>query len=141
MSERNPSPRDFAETAKALSRNPLGILGLFQVLTYGVAALVAIFATSFTPFQRNVLTAFLIGFPLLLLLVFVWLVTRHSGKLFAPSDFRKDETYLQAMQMQAAVVRAGKLSEPEPVQEQVQLAIASPEVKTLPADDGGGERG
>jgi tetratricopeptide (TPR) repeat protein len=127
----------FWEAAKAFSRNPLGIIGLFQLLVYAIAGLVAAVGTSFTPFQRNALTAFFVGFPVVILGVFAWLVTRHSGKLFAPSDYRDDANYLQAVQtVRAAVaVTAEKLPEPGPAQAQVQLTIASAELKTLPTED------
>jgi tetratricopeptide (TPR) repeat protein len=138
MNETAPGLRGFVEAAKGLSRNPLGIFGLFIVLVYAIAALAAIFATSFTPFQRNALTVFLVGFPLAILIVFAWLVSRHSGKLFAPSDYRDDANYLQAVQ--AAVVRAEKLSEPEPAQGQVHLTVASAEIRTLlPVESTGDE--
>lgn len=134
MDDRNLSPNGFAETAKELSRNPLGIFGLFLVLIYGITAIVFSLGTSFTDFQRNVLTAFLVGFPVLLLAVFYWLVTRHSTKLFAPSDFRDDANYLTAVRV-AAVATADKLSKTDTTQEQVHLTIASAEVKMLPAGE------
>jgi len=134
--ETNPRPNGFWEAAKGFSRNPLGIIGLFQLLVYAIAGLVATFGTSFTPFQRNVLTVFLVGFPVVILGVFAWLVTRHSGKLFAPSDYRDDANYLQAVRTAAVTaVTAEKLPEPRLAQAQVQLTIASAELKTLPAED------
>jgi tetratricopeptide (TPR) repeat protein len=135
VSATNPGLKSFVESAKGLSRNPLGIFGLFLVLVYAIAALVAIFGTSFTSFQRNALTVFLIGFPLAILIVFAWLVSRHSGKLFAPSDYRDDANYLQAVQ--AAVVKAEKFT--EPAQGQAQLTMASVEVKTLLAEETAGD--
>jgi tetratricopeptide (TPR) repeat protein len=113
------------------------------VLVYSIAGLVATFGTSFTPFQRNVLTAFLVGFPVVILGVFAWLVSRHSGKLFAPSDYRDDANYLQAVQAVraaavTAVTAAEKLPEPGTTQAHVQLTIATAELKTLPAEDAEG---
>jgi CheY-like chemotaxis protein len=93
--------RNFGETAKGLARNPLGIIALFIVLVYGFASLVTAFAGSFTAAERLPLIYFLIFFPILVLVVFAWLVSRHSGKLFAPSDFRDEENYVK---MQMAVV-------------------------------------
>jgi CheY-like chemotaxis protein len=93
--------RSFGETAKALARNPLGIIALFIVLVYGFASLVTAFAGSFTSTERLPLIYFLIAFPVLVLVVFAWLVSRHSGKLFAPSDFKDEENYVK---MQMAVV-------------------------------------
>jgi CheY-like chemotaxis protein len=93
--------KSFGGTAKSLSRNPLGIIALFIVLVYGFASLVTAFAGSFTSAERLPLIYFLIFFPVLVLGVFSWLVSKHSGKLFAPSDFRNEENYIK---MQMAVV-------------------------------------
>jgi hypothetical protein len=93
--------KDFGETAKSLARNPLGIIALFIVLVYGFASLVTAFAGSFTAAERLPLIYFLILFPVLVLVVFSWLVSNHSGKLFAPSDFKNEENYVR---MQMAVV-------------------------------------
>lgn len=97
--------QSFGETAKGLARNPLGIIALFIVLVYGLASLVTVFAGSFTAAERLPLIYFLILFPVLVLVIFAWLVSRHSGKLFAPSDFKDEENYVK---MQMAVV--GSLS-------------------------------
>lgn len=91
----------FGRTAKSLARNPLGIIALFIVLVYGFASLVTAFGGSLTPVERLPLIYFLIFFPVLVLGVFAWLVSRHSGKLFAPSDFKDEENYVK---MQMAVV-------------------------------------
>lgn len=93
--------KDFGETARSLARNPLGIIALFIVLVYGFASLVTAFAASFTATERLPLIYFLILFPVLVLAVFAWLVSRHSGKLFAPSDFKNEDNYVK---MQMAVV-------------------------------------
>jgi CheY-like chemotaxis protein len=93
--------KSFSDTAKSLARNPLGIIALFIVLVYGFASLVTISAGSFSPSERLPLIYFLIAFPTLVLLVFAWLVSKHSGKLFAPSDFKDEENYVK---MQMAVV-------------------------------------
>ena len=91
----------FGEAAKGLSRNPLGIIALFIVFVYGFASLVTAFAGTFTPEERLHLIYFLILFPVLVLIVFAWLVSKHSRKLFAPGDFRNEENYVK---MQMAVV-------------------------------------
>jgi CheY-like chemotaxis protein len=97
----NDQTRSFGETAKSLARNPLGIIALFIVLVYGFASLVTAFAGSFTAAERLPLIYFLIIFPILVLGVFSWLVSKHSGKLFAPSDFKNEENYVK---MQMSVV-------------------------------------
>jgi CheY-like chemotaxis protein len=93
--------RSFGETARSLARNPLGIIALFIVLVYAFASLVTVFAGSFTAAERLPLIYFLIVFPVLVLGVFSWLVSKHSGKLFAPSDFKNEENYVK---MQMSVV-------------------------------------
>lgn len=97
----NDQTKSFGETAKSLARNPLGIIALFIVMVYGFASLVTAFTGSFTAEERLPLIYFLICFPILVLGVFAWLVSKHSGKLFAPSDFRNEDNYVK---MQMAVV-------------------------------------
>lgn len=86
--------------AKSLARNPLGIIALFIVLVYGVAALVTSAAGSFTHDERLPLIYFLVAFPFVVLVVFAWLVSAHSNKLFAPADFKNEENYVR-MQLSA----------------------------------------
>ena len=91
---------DFGKTATSLARNPLGIIALFIVLVYGLASVVVINASAFSPQERIPLVYFLVLFPVLVLGVFGWLVSRHPGSLFAPSDFKNEENYVK-MQMSA----------------------------------------
>jgi CheY-like chemotaxis protein len=90
----------FGKVAAGLARNPLGIIALFIVLVYGFACLVTAFAGSFSETERLPLIYFLVVFPVLVLGIFTWLVSRHSGKLFAPSDFKNEENYVR-MQLSA----------------------------------------
>jgi len=94
------SLKTFGNVAKSLARNPLGIIALFIVLVYGFASLVTAFGDSFTAAERLPLIYFLVLFPILVLGVFAWLVSRHSGKLFAPSDFQNEDNYVR-MQLTA----------------------------------------
>lgn len=96
----NDPVNSFGQTAKGLARNPLGIIALFIVLIYGLAALVTAFASSLTANERLPLIWFLVIFPVLVLVAFSWLVSKHSGKLFAPSDFKNEDNYVR-MQMSA----------------------------------------
>ncbi len=90
----------FGKTASGLSKNPLGIIALFIVLIYGVAALVLGFTgNSLEPNQRWPLIWFLVLFPVIVLAVFTWLVSRHPTKLYSPSDFREETHFLQAIGM------------------------------------------
>jgi len=91
----------FNKTALGLAKNPLGIIALFIVLVYGFASLVTAFSSSFSSEERKPLILFLIGFPILVLIAFCWLVSKHSNKLFAPSDFKNEDNYVK---MQLAAV-------------------------------------
>lgn len=92
----------FISAAKHSSRNPLGIIALFIVLVYGIAGVVAGTA-SFDRSEALPLIYFLVIFPVLVLGVFTWLVVSHSQRLYAPSDFRDDASYLQAQNLVATV--------------------------------------
>lgn len=93
----------LGKTAKGLAKNPLGIIALFIVLVYGFASLVTACAGSFSPQERLPLIYFLVIFPVLVLGVFAWLVSCHSGKLYGPSDYKDEENYIR---MQLNVVSA-----------------------------------
>jgi CheY-like chemotaxis protein len=97
----NDQVEGFGKVATGLARNPLGIIALFIVLVYGFACLVTGFAGSWTAPERTPLIYFLVGFPILVLASFTWLVSKHSGKLFAPSDFKNEDNYIK-MQLSAA---------------------------------------
>jgi len=86
--------KDFGNTAKELSRNPLGIIALFIVLVYGFACLLFGFSAEYlTPSEKVPLIWFTVLFPSLVLVVFYRLVTSHNWKLYAPKDFRDDESF------------------------------------------------
>ena len=91
-----PLLESFGRTATALARNPLGVIALFIVLVYGLAALTTAAATTLTAEERTLLVYFLALFPVGVLLVFVYLVTCHIGKLYGPGDFQDEENFLIA---------------------------------------------
>lgn len=91
----NKQVRSFGEIARQLARNPLGIIALFIVLVYALASLVTINAGNLTLTERLPLIYFLILFPVVVLVVFVWLVIRHSEKLYGPSDFRDERNFMK----------------------------------------------
>lgn len=94
----------FGEAAKGLSHSPLGIFALFIFLIYAVISLIITFASSFTPNERLPLIYFLIIFPVLVLIIFSWLVSKHYRNLFGPGHFKNEENFieLQKMQVKAA---------------------------------------
>jgi hypothetical protein len=90
------SIKDFAGEARALAKNPLGIIALFIILVYGVASFV--FTTGETSlksiYERLPFILFLTLFPVAVLFVFAWLVANHHKKLYGPGDYEKDESFL-----------------------------------------------
>src|SRR3546814_9829777 len=63
-------------------------------------------AGNFAPEERIILVYFLVGFPVLVFVVFAWLVTDHNAKLFGPSHFKNEENYLKMMQVVASLTAA-----------------------------------
>lgn len=128
--------KDFGEVARGLAKNPLGIIALFIVLVYGFASLVTAFAGSFTATERLPLIYFLIGFPILVFVVFTWLVCKHSGKLFAPSDFKNEDNYVK-MQLSAvaSLTAASTKNQPSNAEADIQNIVAMVQnvAKTKPA--------
>ncbi len=87
----------FGQTATKLSHNPLGIIALFIVLVYGFASLVVGIGQNLDENSVLLMVLFLVLFPVLVLGVFGWLVSRHHEKLYAPRDYQEGEHFLQAM--------------------------------------------
>jgi hypothetical protein len=90
---------NFISNAKGLTKNPLGIIALFVSLIYGFACLVL--STSISNLkgenERLPLIWFIIGFPLIILIAFIFLVVKHHEKLYSPSDYRADDAFIQAI--------------------------------------------
>lgn len=90
---------DFMKNASGLTKNPLGIIALFISLIYGFACIVL--STSLTNMiseeERLPLIWFIILFPILILCAFIYLVVNHHEKLYSPSDFREDNSFMQAL--------------------------------------------
>ena len=87
----------FSNTAKSLARNPLGIIALFIVLIYGFAAQVTLFANSYNTCEKLPLIYFLVLFPLIVFIGFIWLVINHNNKLYGPGDFKSDSSFLSSL--------------------------------------------
>jgi CheY-like chemotaxis protein len=91
---------EFGGIAKGLARNPLGIIALFIVLVYGFASVVTVSARTFSSSERLPLIYFMVGFPVLVLAVFAWLVSQHTSSVYSPGDFKNEENWVK-MQMSA----------------------------------------
>ncbi len=46
--------------------------------------------------NQTALVIFIVLFPLIVLCAFCWLIARHHQKLYAPSDYKTDDSFLQA---------------------------------------------
>lgn len=87
-----------------LVKNPLGIIALFILLVYGILSLLigsVAFSCEdkriFDKEQIDIIVYFLVGFPLIVLAIFYWLVTRHHQKLYSPQDYKNDDTFLKTI--------------------------------------------
>ncbi|HEX8306074.1 MAG TPA: response regulator [Jatrophihabitans sp.] len=98
--------KGFGDITQKLARNPLGIIALFIVLVYGMAALLTGVGNSMSESERLPLIYFLVAFPVLVLAVFAWLVSQHANKLFAPADFRDEENYVRTLTATASLAIA-----------------------------------
>ena len=79
-------------------RNPLGIIALFLSVIYGIAGYVISNAISYLhgSYERLPLIYFIVFFPLILLVAFIYLVVKHNVKLYAPKDFDNQDGFLEA---------------------------------------------
>jgi hypothetical protein len=99
----NSEQHSFYRTAVALSRNPLGIFSLFITLIYGMAVVVfAVGASRLDSSSTVPMIWCLSGFPFLLLASFVFLVTKHHEKLYAPGDFENQQVFFDIIGMKLA---------------------------------------
>jgi hypothetical protein len=93
-----PTKEGFSTTARKLASNPLGIIALFIVLVYAMAALVLGAAgNNLNANQRWSLVLFLVIFPVIVLAVFSWLVSKHHTKLYSPRDFPNEEGFFRVL--------------------------------------------
>lgn len=79
-------------------RNPLGIIALFLSVIYGIAGYVISNGVSYLhgSCERLPLIYFIVFFPLIVLVAFIYLVVKHNEKLYAPKDFDNQDGFLEA---------------------------------------------
>jgi hypothetical protein len=94
MKIESPKVSDFFQGAKSLSGSPLGIIAMFILLVYGVAALTFGLSVGQLQSEKIIIVWFLVGFPVLVLFVFTYLVVAHHTKLYGPSDFVDQKDFL-----------------------------------------------
>lgn len=87
-----------SKSLKDLARNPLGIVALFISLIYGFASLLlGASAEKLGEAERWPIIIFIVVFPFAVLAVFYRLVTNHHGKLYSPSDYKDDNSFLRTL--------------------------------------------
>ena len=74
-------------------KNPIGVIGLFLVLTEAIASTVIV-KSNLNDSQNTILIIFIVLFPCLVLGVFYLLVTRHHKKLYSPSDYKDEQNFV-----------------------------------------------
>jgi hypothetical protein len=134
------TPIEFGKTAKKLTHNPLGIIALFIVLIYAFASLVVGFGSNLEQAQKTPLIWFLVLFPVLVLLVFAWLVSQHHMKLYAPTDYRDEKLFIYPMSPEAQrsklieETKSAQLeqAEAEPPEQKTQVGSTAKDSPTLP---------
>lgn len=97
--------KEFASSAKTLARNPLGIIALFIVMVYAIAGLVISLAKPEfyqNPYHPSVI--FLAAFPLCVLAVFAYMVSRHHQKLYSPLDFKNQDDFVRTFDGRAITI-------------------------------------
>lgn len=128
--------RDFTEAARGLTRNPLGIIGLFIVLVYGFACLVlGLGAQQLDPSERTPLIWFIVLFPVLILSVFFRLVTAHHKKLYAPSDYKDERLFLAPLSDEQRAERLETEVQRVEEQEAIPLPSAPPQETPRPTPE------
>jgi len=122
----------FMNNAKDLSRNPLGIIALFISLIYGFACLVlGIAGDKLQISERTPLVYFLIGFPILILVSFLFLVTKHHSKLYAPKDFRDERNFFKGFEKQQKYEQNGSAEGEQEQEDPIEIFLKWSSVKGL----------
>jgi CheY-like chemotaxis protein len=97
--------KEFANSAQGFTKSPLGIIALFIVLVYGFASIVVGFGQDLAD-HISPLIYFMVLFPVLVFMGFLWLVAKHHRKLYGPSDFKDEENFLKNQLSSAASLAA-----------------------------------
>jgi hypothetical protein len=135
--------KEFGGIATGLARSPLGIIALFIVLVYGLAALVLMIGNGLGAGERAPLIWFLVLFPVLVLAVFTFLVGWKQEKLIWPSDFKDERNYLdytgrlgEEVDVRAASIVEQAVAEPGKISPEQIRASAQIELHARSVDDG-----
>ena len=104
-----------------------GIIALFIVLVYGFATIAVSFGKNLSD-HITPLIYFLVLFPVVVFIGFLWLVSKHHDKIYGPSDFKNEDNFLKMKMSTVASLTAetarqkGDTTEEE-IQEQKQKIL------------------
>lgn len=88
------------QSAKSLTKNPLGIIALFIVLVYAVASIVISNGKpDLYPHPWHPAVLFLAIFPATVLFVFAFLVAKYHRHLYGPQDFKEESHFFGALKV------------------------------------------
>ena len=104
--------KGFADSAKGFTKSPLGIIALFIVLVYGFATLAVSFGSNLAE-HVTPLIYFLVFFPVVVFIGFLWLVSKHHDKIYGPSDFKNEENFLKMKMSAVASLAAATAKQPD----------------------------
>lgn len=76
-------------------RNPLEVIALSLCLVEAMTVAVLMWGRTIENLLQIPLVLFVTLFPVAVMGVFVWLISRHSDLLYGPSDFRRDEAFVE----------------------------------------------
>jgi len=83
--------------------NPLTMFGIFA----GIAEIVGGVGLPFVSESNQIyLILFIIGFPILTICLFGYVLIRHPKNLYAPGDYRDDKSFLEALNITAVLTAA-----------------------------------
>jgi len=110
----------YDNTAK-LAKNPLGIIALFILLTYGMTSLIfGVVNSNINECQQWAFVIFIIFFPIIVLCIFYKLVTEHHTKLYGPSDFDNEDNFLKLINQGKEIERKKKKEKELEIEEMIE---------------------
>jgi phosphate/sulfate permease len=93
--------KTFTKYASNFNKNPLSIIALFISLIYGFACLVLGSSNTVLDKQQKwPIVWFIVIFPLIVLIAFLYLVVRHHKKLYGPRDYKEDASFLKSLDIE-----------------------------------------
>ncbi len=104
--------KNFAESAQGFTKSPLGIIALFIVLVYGFATIAVTFGSNLKDYVAP-LIYFLVLFPVVVFVGFLWLVSKYSDKIYGPSDFKNEDNFMKMKMSTVASLAAATAKQPD----------------------------